>query len=453
MKTKLTGRIVLPNDPEYPRARINYNLNLSKFPGAIVFCQNETDIVNALKWVRENNVPFRVRSGRHSYENFSLLNRGLVIDTSDMDQISVNVNDRTASIQAGSNLGHVYTTLWDYSMAIPGGTEFSVGLSGLTLGGGFGMLSRIFGLTCDNLISLRIAIPKGEKGAQIVEASKEKNSDLYWACCGGGGGNFGIVTQFKFRVHPISTVSIFTVEWDWEQLEEAFQAWQDWAPFTDPKLTSQIELHAKCKNLIIAEGQYIGSSDKLKKLIRPLVKHTKPRKIEINNVPFIKAVEHFNDPAGNIPSLFKRSGSFIYEALPPKAICIMKQFLAKAPNEEASIWQQSLGGAVKDISPKETAYYHRNAIIAQEYLTKWTKEVEARENIKWTEELRVALKPFIKGDYVNWPDLFIKKWPESYYGENFNRLRKVKSEVDPHNVFRFKQSIPPFDFSEGYFLS
>ncbi|MFC8151488.1 FAD-binding oxidoreductase [Bacillus paralicheniformis] len=443
MGVELTGRVVIPDDPAYSKARINYNLNLSKYPGAIVFCQNETDIVNALQWARENEVPFRVRSGRHSYENFSLLNRGLVIDTSDMDEICVNVSDRTASIQAGSDLGHVYSTLWEHGMTIPAGTEFSVGLSGLTLGGGIGMLSRIFGLTCDNLLSLRIAVPEGRKGARIVEASRKKNRDLFWACCGGGGGNFGIVTEFTFRIYLISTVSLFRVEWGWGQLEEAFDAWQHWAPFTDHRLTAEIELYAKSQNQIVSDGQYLGPADELKQLLRPLLQHTDPKTVKIKTVPYIQAVDYFNNPAGNVPSFIKRSGSFIYEVLPQKAIQVMKHFLENAPNENATIWQQALGGAVKQIKPTETAYYHRKAIIAQEYNAKWTDRGEEERNVRWVESLRNALQPYTEGDYVNWPDLFIRNWPETYYGRNFHRLRKVKTEVDPFYVFRFEQSIPP----------
>ncbi|WP_307794880.1 FAD-binding oxidoreductase [Alkalihalobacillus sp. BA299] len=443
MVAKLTGRIVYLNDKDYTKARENLNLFNSKFPGAIVYCEKEVDVINALAWARENNVSFRVRSGRHSYENFSVLNGGIIIDISELNKISVDLDKKIATIQAGTNLGKVYTHLWECGVTIPAGTEFSVGLAGLTLGGGIGLLSRLFGLTCDNLIGLRIVIPKGKSEAKVVDASRETNSNLFWACCGGGGGNFGIVTQFHFRVHPISIVSLFRVEWDWKHLEKAYNAWQTWAPFTDLRLTSQLELSTKSKNSIVAEGQFVGSKADLKKLIVPLVKNTKPRKIQVTTVTFIKAVKHFNNPAGNIPSFFKRSGSFVFKPLPSKAIEIIKQFLSDPPNEEATIWQQSLGGAVQQIKPTETAYFHRKAIIVQEYNTSWEKEEDASINLSWVVALRKALKPYIQGDYVNWPDVYIKNWPETYYGENYARLRKIKTEVDPFNVFRFQQSISP----------
>ena len=187
-KTKLTGRIVTPGDAEYEQARINNNLSFPKFPKIIVFCQNTKDVQNALKWARENHIPFRVRSGRHSYENFSLVNGGLIIDVSEMDRIKVNREKMIAKIEAGANLGKVYNKLWEYGTTIPAGTESSVGLVGLTLGGGIGMLTRLFGLTCDNLIEIEMVRASGSKGAELIKANKNHNRDLFWACCGGGGG-------------------------------------------------------------------------------------------------------------------------------------------------------------------------------------------------------------------------------------------------------------------------
>lgn len=212
-KTELTGRIVTPRDPEYEQAFINNNLSDQKYPKVIVFCQDKGDVLNALKWAKEKRVPFRVRSGRHSYENFSLVNEGLIIDVSEMCNIQVDLETMTAKIEAGANLGQVYQDLWEYGMTIPGGTESSVGLAGLTLGGGIGMLSRLFGLTCDNLLEIEMVKTSGSTDAELIKANKHLNRDLFWACHGGGGGNFGIVTSFTFKMHPVSKVSVFSITW------------------------------------------------------------------------------------------------------------------------------------------------------------------------------------------------------------------------------------------------
>ena len=442
-KAKLTGRIVTPDNPDYEQARTNNNLSIPKFPNKIVFCQKTKDVINALRWVQENNESFRVRSGRHSYENFSLVNDGLIIDVSEMNKIDVNSSAMTAKIEAGANLGKVYRELWEHGLTIPAGTESSVGIVGLTLGGGIGMLSRPFGLTCDNLIEIEMVKASGHLGAELITANKHTNSDLFWACCGGGGGNFGIVTSLTFELHPIIDVSIFSVSWGWEDFEIAFDAWQHWAPYTDESLTSQIELKSKEVGEIVAQGIFVGSPSKLKKLLRPLRNAGSPTNVWIKEVPYIKAVKFFDLPSGNQPALRKRSGSFIERTFPQRAIMEMKELLANAPNKNATIWQQSLRGAVGQIPSNSTAYYYRNALIAQEYLTTWEEPEEEQQNIRWIERVRTTLSPYTAGDYVNFPDLYIKDWPTAYYGRNLRRLQDVKTKYDPSNVFQFAQSIPP----------
>ncbi|MDM5229824.1 FAD-binding oxidoreductase [Lysinibacillus pakistanensis] len=442
-KVKLTGRIVTPDDPGYEQARTNNNLNNPKYPSVIVFCQDTKDVINALNWARENNEPFRIRSGRHSYENYSLLNKGLVIDISDMNDIQLNLQEMTVKIEAGANLGSVYRVLGEQGVTIPAGTESSVGVVGLTLGGGIGMLSRPFGLTCDNLIEIEMVGVSGHEGATVIQANRQKNSDLLWVSCGGGGGNFGIVTALTFKLHPINDVAIFSITWGWEDFERAFDAWQKWAPYTDERLTSQIELKSKEIGEIVAQGEFVGSASELKKLLRPLRKTGAPRNVWIKEVPYLKAVEFFDIPSGNQPALRKRSGSFIERPFPHAAIVQMKEFLAKPPNRNTTIWQQSLGGAVGQVAPNRTAYYYRNALMAQEYNTSWKKPKEEEKNIRWVENVRRALSPYTTGDYVNFPDRFIKDWLTAYYGRNIRRLREVKSKYDPLNVFHFPQSIPP----------
>ena len=430
-------------DSDYEKARINNNLSVPKFPRIIVFCQNTKDVLNALKWARENHVPFRVRSGRHSYENFSLVNGGLIIDISEMSNIKVNPETMTAKIEAGANLGKVYRKLWKYGTTIPAGTESSVGLVGLTLGGGIGMLTRLFGLTCDNLLEIEMVKASGHQDAELIKANKNHNSDLFWACLGGGGGNFGIVTSLTFKLHPISKVSVFSITWGWDDFESVFNAWQKWAPKTNENLTSEIEFKSKKANQIIAQGEFVGKSSKLEQLLQPLTNTGSPTSIVVKEVPYIEAVRFFDDPSGNIPAPRKRSGSFINKPFPKKAILTMKQFLANAPNENAGIWHQSLGGVAGRVSPSETAFYYRDAIIAQEYLATWNNPSEEQQNVRWIEELRDALSPYTTGDYVNWPDRFIRDWGVAYYGENFDKLREVKTKYDPFNVFNFPQSIPP----------
>lgn len=443
-RTRLTGRIVFPDDPTYIAARMEFNRRFNKFPRVIVFCRRTQDVINAVKWARERGVRLRARSGRHSYEGFSSVNGGIIIDVSEMNKIKVDRKKKVAIVQTGNPLARVYQKLWDKRVALPAGTAPDVGVAGLTLGGGIGLLSRKYGLTCDNLKQVKMVVASGRYGAKTIVANRKKHSDLLWASRGGGGGNFGIATAYTFRVRPISTVSIYSVSWKWRDLEKVLPVWQRWAPSVTNRLTSTIEVAAKQAGTIVSTGQLLGSAEELRRLIRPLLRAGTPVKVMVKTVPFIEATQFFAESDLNLEPKFKIAGAYGFKPLPREGVRIIRDFLSKAPNKHASVWSQSLGGAgsaVSRVSPTATAYPHRKAEIIYELSARWRNSGE-RRNTQWVEGFRSALRPFVKGDYVNFPDLRIKNWPKAYYGANFGRLKQVKRKYDPHNVFRFAQSIP-----------
>ncbi|KZS43276.1 dehydrogenase [Paenibacillus glucanolyticus] len=443
--TRLTGRVVVPGSPSYRAARMEYNRRISKFPRVIVFCRRTQDVINAVKWARERGVRLRVRSGRHSYEGFSTINGGIVIDVSAMNKVKVDRKNRVAHVQTGNPLARVYRKLWDKGVALPAGTAPDVGVAGLTLGGGIGLLSRKYGLTCDNLKQVKMVVASGRYGAKTIIANKKKNSDLFWASRGGGGGSFGIATRYTFRVRPIRTVSIYSITWKWRDLEKVFPAWQRWAPSVTNRLTSTIEVAAKQVGTIVSTGQLLGGAEELRRLIRPLLQVGTPVKVMVRTVPFIEATQFFAAGDLNLEPKFKITGAFGYKSLPPEGVRMIRDFLSKAPNKHATVWCQSLGGAgsaVSRVSPTATAYPHRKAETIYELSARWRNDKEQQRNIQWVKRFRKALRPYVVGDYVNFPDLGIKNWPKSYYGVNFARLKRVKQKYDPLNVFRFAQSIP-----------
>jgi hypothetical protein len=443
--TQLTGRIVYPGNPLYNTARMEFNRRFSKFPKVIVFCKRTQDVINAVKWARERGVRIRVRGGRHSYEGFSTVNGGIIIDVSQMNKVKVDEKNRVAIVQTGNPLARVYKKLWNKRVTIPAGTAPDVGVAGLTLGGGIGLLSRKYGLTCDNLKQVKMVIATGRYGAKTIVANRKKHSDLLWASRGGGGGNFGVATEYTFRVRPISFVSIYSITWKWSDLEKALPAWQRWAPFVTNRLTSTIEVAAKQVGTIVSTGQLLGGAKELRRLIRPLLRAGTPVKVMVKTVPFIEATKFFAESDLNLEPKFKITGAYGFKPLPPEGVKIIRDFLSKAPNRHASVWSQSLGGAgsaVSRVSPTATAYPHRKAETIYELSARWRNTEEQGPNIQWVKRFRKALRPFVKGDYVNFPDLQIKNWPKAYYGMNFFRLKQVKRKYDPHNVFRFAQSIP-----------
>jgi len=435
--TKLTGRVVFPDDPSYENARMDYNTRFSKYPRVIVFCQEIQDVINAVKWARENRVPIRARCGGHSYEAFSILNHGIVIDVSEMNKVLLEKRSMTATIEAGAALLPLYKILWDKGVIIPGGTCPTVGIAGLTLGGGFGMLTRKLGMLCDSLMAVQMVDANGE----VVYADRHVNPDLLWASRGGGGGNFGIVTSFVFKVHPVSNVAVYNIIWDWSDAGEVIKTWQDWAPFVDERLTSILEIFAKKDGRISSSGIFLGHEDQLRHLLKPLITAGNPIQTEIQTMPYIKAVHKFDGGQG--PHKFKNTGAFVYQSLPDEAVNTLLYYMGNSPNKDNSIQFQSLGGVVSKIPPDGTAYFHREASYIMQYITRWEVDRERNPNIYWVERLRRDLLKYVDGTYVNWPDIFVKDWPSAYYGTNYPELRRIKSKYDPENVFHFEQSIHP----------
>ncbi len=434
---ELTGRIVFPDDPSYENARMDYNTKFSKYPRVIVFCQKVQDVINAVKWAREYHAPIRARGGGHSYEAFSLLNNGIVIDVSEMAKIFPEERKSIVTIQAGATLLPLYKALWSKGVTIPGGTCPTVGIAGLALGGGFGMLTRKMGLLCDNLLALQMVNAQGE----IVYADKYINSDLLWACRGGGGGNFGIITAFVFKVHPIANVAVFTITWDWSDAKEVIKVWQDWAPFVDERLTSILEIFTKNDGRISSSGEFLGHEDQLQYLLKPLTAAGRPIQINVQTIPYIEAVLKFDGGLG--PHSFKNTGAFVYHNLSDRAINTLLYYMEISPNKDNSIQFQSLRGAVSEVPPDGTAYFHREANYIMQYITQWKAANEECPNIIWVEKLREAMLRYVDGTYVNWPDICFEDWPSAYYGTNYRELMRIKRKYDPENIFHFEQSIRP----------
>ncbi|MDQ3822412.1 MAG: FAD-binding oxidoreductase, partial [Actinomycetota bacterium] len=222
----LAGDVVTPSESRYTSARLLFNTRFDAIkPRAIAFCENAADVQKAVRWARKHDVRISARSGGHSYGGYSA-GPGLVVDVSRIDGISVNPQARTATIGAGARLIDVYAELWKHGLAIPGGSCPSVGIAGLALGGGVGFSSRKLGLTSDNVRGLRIVTADG----RARNASAREHGDLFWACRGGGGGNFGVATSFAFRAHPVGNVATYAIDWPWSDALEAVAAWQRFAP-------------------------------------------------------------------------------------------------------------------------------------------------------------------------------------------------------------------------------
>ena len=454
-EVQLTGRVVRPGDPAYDNARKAYNARFDIFPKVIVFAQCVDDVVNAVKWARDHGVCPSMRSGRHSYEAFSLVQEGIVIDVSALCEVDVNLEPDGkrgwAKVGAGIQLYPLYERLWQDRVTVPGGSCPTVGIAGLTLGGGLGLLGRSRGLTCDKLLGLDLVDAQG----QVLCANAGQHNDLYWASRGGGGGNFGVVTSFTFQVEAIDRVAVYNLTWPWETLTDVTEVWQNWAPSTDRRLFSILKLNSASTGIISSIGQFEGSAGELCDLLQPLLQVGQP-KIELHEVPYIDAVRFFagidplrlylkvhHDPTPN--TRFKNTSAYAKVPISAAGIAVIHHFLSSTPNERSLLQLDSLGGAIADVPAEATAFFHRAGnLFSLQYQAYWNDDNEGPANLTWVEDFRRALLPYVSnGAYRNYCDVDIQDWPQAYYGANFKRLVAVKKRYDPDNIFSYAQSIPP----------
>ena len=286
----IKGRVVTRADHDYDEIRKNYNSRFNVSPNSILLCSSEDDVVKAVKWARKNKALVSIRSGGHSYESFSLVENGAVIDVGDMANISINSARTMATVQTGATLLPLCETLWQKRVVIPVGSCATVGIAGVTLGGGYGLLARSMGLTCDNLAALRMVDAQGN----VVVANEHQNSDLLWACRGGGGGNFGVATEFTFRLHKIENVSIVRIRWKWQQAADVIRAWQDWAYQVDDRMTGILTVASKGSGALLGLAMFVGPPNKAQAILGPLLSKVKPERFSVVSMPFIKAQREFS---------------------------------------------------------------------------------------------------------------------------------------------------------------
>jgi FAD/FMN-containing dehydrogenase len=447
--TKLTGEVVRTGDSGYDAARIGYNRLFSSSPAAIVFCAVTQDVVNALMWARHNDNPVRMRSGRHCLEGWSAVDDGLVIEVSRMKSTEIDGAARTATVGAGLNQLEAVTALGKAGFAASTGTEGTVGLVGATLGGGFGLLTRNFGMASDNLIAAEVVVASGSGGADAIVADEENNPDLLWALRGAGNGNFGIVTSLTYKVHPLTQAIYVVAKWPGlDDLQEVFEEWQRCAPYAENRLTSQLEIHRDETQLIsVLAG---GSEADALQMLEPILSSGKPN-VVATDANWADIYAGFQIPAADEAANWKFLSQFIYEPFPPKAIDVIGSFMARAPTSDSNYFTNAFGGAVKSSAPAAgSAFAHRNALFYAEPGAGWgvrggvpaSADPLTGQCETWIAEFGEALQPFVNGAYINVPNAGMPGWETAYWGPNVDRLRTIKAKYDPENVFSYEQSVP-----------
>jgi FAD/FMN-containing dehydrogenase len=454
---RLDGSLVLPGQQAYPAARELFNPRLQISPRAIAFCESSHDIASVIAFARQHGWPIAARSGRHSFAGYSNTT-GIVADVSRLDHVLFDPATQTVRVGAGANNQDVYEKLvLAHGVAIPTGTCPTVGL---TLGGGFGHLTRKAGLLADNLVSATIVLASGT----IVRA--RPGSDLFWACQGGGGGNFGIVSEFTFDVGPTPQVTTFGLSFDWSLAAQALDAWQRTVPQLPDAISYStfraIRTPAAAGAFKLAAtvgGNFYGDEATLRQLLAPLIA-LGPLHTTIHTVPY--AVAALPDgctrastglvscTAPKHPN-YQRS-DFVDAIIPAAGVKALLSQVERWPGgpgaDEGGVQIEALGNcAVNRIAPQATAFVHRNSLFHIVYLNFWGAQdapAVADANIAWAKRIYAAMRPYVSGyAYQNYIDAGLSDWRHAYYGVNYARLQHVKARYDPHDLFRFAQGIRP----------
>jgi FAD/FMN-containing dehydrogenase len=444
----LDGEVVASGSFGYASARRLWDSRFDGLrPRAVAYCANAADVERVVRWAKRHGVRVVPRSGGHSYGGYSSGNGVVVADVSRLNAIALSAG--RATVGAGGKLIDVYAGLWQHGVTIPGGSCASVGIAGLTLGGGVGYSSRVLGTTADNLAQLKIVTADGL--ALACDASR--HADLFWACRGGGGGNFGIVTELTFKTHPVSTVSRYEIEWPWAQAGTALAAWQDFAPHAPDELFSVLDLIATdpsipgARSHVVSAGQYFGSEADLTSLIAPLASTGTPTRVVTRTLSYLDAVLHWagcRDAACTDRRIaFAAKSDYVTQPLPPDGIgSLVGAIAARQGQGPAAIYLDAYGGAINRVPAQATAFVHRDALYSIQYTAQWSGD--PTQSMAWLDGVHAQMRPFVSGfAYQNYIDPQLRNWRHAYYGTNLPRLKAVKRRFDPRNAFRFPQSIPP----------
>jgi FAD binding domain/Berberine and berberine like len=463
----LQGTVVCRHDRGYSSARVLFNMRFDAIhPRAVVFCENVDDVERAIAVARKHDLRISVRSGGHSYGGYSTT-QGIVLDVSRMNHVRVDAAGETAIVGAGTPLIDLYSQLWRQGFTVPAGSCPTVGIAGLALGGGVGFSGRKLGLTCDNVRELTVVTA----ARKAVTASEREHSDLYWACRGGGGGNFGVVTEFRFAVYPVDTVSHYSIKWPWANARKVVEAWQSWAPHAPDELFASCSLHstgdksAAARPIVGSVGQFFGSPADLRALLEPLIEAVEPRQVTVGQSTYMKAAMMWAGCAGTVADChlpgsasggtlerlnFKGKSAYVTKPLSRRAIDTLVGGIERRQADPAlgngSVLMDAYGGVINRVARDATAFVHRDALCSLQYLAFWDPRggrTLARSNLRWINGFYEAMQPHVSGfAYQNYLDPDLADWQRAYYGSNLARLVSVKRAYDPADFFRFRQSIP-----------
>lgn len=458
----LDGPLVRPGDSAWAAARQLYNTRFDSLkPTAVAYAAHADDIRTAMAYARAHHIPLSIRNGGHSYAGWSSGDGRLILDVSKLNKIRASANE--AVVGAGSKLIDVYRALAAKGVTIPAGSCPTVGVSGLTLGGGHGVVSRAYGLTCDSLTQATLITADGK---QLV-ANASENKDLFWALRGAGNGNFGVVTELRYRTHPAPQAVSAYLSWPWAKAAAVVKAWQEWGPDQPDEIWSSLHLaNAAGGTPTVSVAAFsLGTYGELQNAVDRLADQVgaPARSVSLKKRSYEESMEVYagcssfpTDPQCHLPGstpgrsaqgalgreTYAARSDFFDRSISAAGIQTLLNQLSSVRGGSGSIALTALGGAVNRVSPTATAFVHRRSRMLAQYIVSWQAGTSGTTAQSWLTSAHGAMARHASGAaYQNYTDPTLTDWRKAYYGDAAPRLTALKKQYDPNRFFSFPQAL------------
>jgi FAD/FMN-containing dehydrogenase len=443
------GRLIGPEDPDYEESRAVYNAMIDRRPALLAQCADADDVAAAVRFAVEHELPLAVRGGGHNGAGLGTCDDGVVIDLSQLNSVDVDPEARIVRVGGGATWGEVDAATFEHGLATPSGIISTTGVGGLTLGGGLGHLTRTYGLAIDNLLEAEVVLASGER----VRASADEHPDLFWALRGGGG-NFGVVTEFVFRLNDAGTVIAGPTFWPVESAAEVLSAYREFLPDAPRELNGFFafntvppgppfpeEIHMR--KICGVVWCYVGGEDDAAKAMAPL--------LDSLPEPLLHGAQPMPHPAlqSAFDEVYPKGDQWYWRAdfvkeVPDEAVEIHAKFGAEMPTWKSGMHLYPINGAAHDPGPSDTAWSYRDAEYGSVMVGVDPDPANADLIRQWTVDYHEALHPYSAGGaYVNMMMDEGQERVRASYRDNYDRLAQIKGSYDPDNVFRINQNIEP----------
>ena len=449
LKGIIKGNVLIPDQPDYEEARQIWNAMIDRRPAVIVQCAEADDVPPAIRFARKNGLELSIRGGGHNIAGSALCDNGVTIDFSRMKNVRVDAEKRRAYVEPGATLANLDEATQAHGLATSVGINSTTGIAGLTLGGGFGWLTRKYGMTVDNLVSIDMVTAEGKK----IRASENDNADLFWAIRGGGG-NFGVVTQFEFQLFPVGPEIVAgLIVFPFNQAKQVLTRYRQFVASAPEDLNVWVVLRkapplpflpesVHGKEVVVLPIFYSGAVAEAEKLIAPLRTFGDAHGEHIGAQPYVQWQKAF-DPLLT-PGARNYWKSHNFTELADGALNSVIEFAGKLPSPHCEIFMAAIAGAPNRIAPNAMAYGHRDAKFVLNVHGRWDEAKDDQKCIAWAREFFKASAPYASaGAYVNFMTAEESERVVGAYGSNYERLLEIKRRYDPENVFHLNQNIKP----------